>query len=135
MKSASPKTKRADSIEFARFMCILSGDYVANSVKLGDVLPDAIPITDIGSLEEAEERGFQLYREATILVTVIANTYYGLPNDEFPLDRNQAILSGLLIRIAKFMRVVIQLAAERANGEVIGALNRCVLETSGIWNI
>lgn len=101
-----------------------------NSLKLADVLPDPTPVDNISSLEQAEETAFNLYRETTILVVVIASSYHGFAEDEFPLDRNQAILSGLLARISKFMKVVIQLAAERANGEVIAALNRCVLETS-----
>ena len=44
--------------------------------------------------------------------------------------RNQAICAGLLVRISKFMLVVIQLSADGNRGEVVAALNRSILETA-----
>ena len=47
-----------------------------------------------------------------------------------PLDRNEAIAVGLLVRIAKFMLAVVQLSAESERGDVVFALNRCILESA-----
>jgi hypothetical protein len=44
--------------------------------------------------------------------------------------RNQAICAGLLVRIAKFMLVVVQLGAKGDRAEVVAALKRSILESA-----
>lgn len=74
------------------------------------------------------ELAFELYKEAGKLIALALSTS-GSPQRE-PLPRNQAICAGLLMRLAKFQLVVLQLTSGSARGEVVQALNRCILETA-----
>lgn len=94
-----------------------------------ELLPQRTTLDGLETLELAEERGFYLYRESAMLVGVAAHVYFGHESD-FPLNRDQAITNGLAARIAKFMLVVTKLASETQYGEVISALNRCILESA-----
>ena len=72
---------------------------------------------------------FDLYRDTVGVVTAIANIYTAETAHD-PLPRGQAILVGLLMRIAKFMTAVMQLSdGQRDKGEVILALNRSIMES------
>ena len=98
--------------------------------RFEDLLPEKTALEGIDSLRKAELTGFNLYRETTIVITVIAHSYVGAEDEKFPLSRNDAIMSGLLLRVAKFMRAVTRFAAERSDGEIIPALNRCIMESA-----
>jgi hypothetical protein len=90
-------------------------------LKMADLFPEPTRVDGIETLSEAEERGFYLYREATVIAVTAGSLYYGHQDSAYPLDRNQAIVSGLLIRLSKFMKVIVQLASDRSNGEIISA--------------
>jgi hypothetical protein len=99
------------------------------------MLPDRVEVTD-DVLDEATRLGdhyalaFNLYREMTVLVSVCAAAAVGTEGSPRVLDRNRAIIAGLLVRIAKFMRAILQLAFDRKSGEVTLALNRSILESA-----
>lgn len=97
--------------------------------SLIDMLPEPTTLDRIKDLESAEETGFYLYREAVQLVCISASIYFG-NREEFPLERDQAILNGMMMRICKYMKAVLKLASERSDGDVINALNRCILEST-----
>lgn len=91
------------------------------------------PMTDpktADSLKEAEFVGFQLYRETTILLTVFVSIFGEDANGAFPLTRYQAVCCGLITRMSRFMAAVLHFAADRSHGEIILALNRCILEAA-----
>jgi hypothetical protein len=79
-------------------------------------------------IENINALGFELYKEAAILVGFTGHLVESTANDKVGLERNQAICVGLVIRIAKYMLVVLQLCADRNRAEVVHALNRCITE-------
>lgn len=72
---------------------------------------------------------FELYRD-TATVVHVAGHLYADDTPDGALPRNQAILVGLLMRIAKFMAAVMQLSdGQRDKRKVIAALNRSIIES------
>lgn len=72
---------------------------------------------------------FELYKEAAVVTGVCAHVYMGYEANA-ALNRNQAICSGLLVRIAKFMTAVAQLVSQAERGDVVFALNRSIFESA-----
>jgi hypothetical protein len=102
----------------------------ASQSSIHELLGQPFDIASVKSRSEAEQAAFELYREATIVVTVASHLYEANGPSKFALNRNQAICVGLLIRIAKFMNVVLQLASTHSRGDVVLALNRCLTESA-----
>ena len=73
---------------------------------------------------------FELYKEAGKIVGVCCHLHDNPDPNAARLTRNQAICAGLLVRIAKFMIAIVQLASSKKRAEVIFALNRSVLESA-----
>ena len=73
---------------------------------------------------------FLLYREAGHLVTALCSAYYEKGANRIALPRNQAICTGLLVRISKLMVSVVKLSSEIEHGETVQILNRCLIESS-----
>src|ERR1035438_3960462 len=94
------------------------------------------PRVDISSIagETNEEKlnviVFELYKEALSVVNLAAHILDEASTAKGGWPRNQAICAGLLIRISKFMLVVIQLSAKGNRAEVVSALNRSIMESA-----
>jgi hypothetical protein len=94
------------------------------------------PRVDISSIagETNEEKlnviVFELYKEALSVVNLAAHILNETSTAKGGWPRNQAICAGLLIRISKFMLVVIQLSAKDNRAEVVSALNRSIMESA-----
>lgn len=95
------------------------------------------PVTvDEKAIRQCREKGdfgelaFNLYKEAGLILNLCAHTYIAEDPEHGFLPRNQAICAGLLIRITKFMTAVIQLTSTAHRGDVVLALNRCILEST-----
>ncbi len=73
---------------------------------------------------------FGLYKETVSVVNLAAHLLDEAASVKGGWPRNQAICAGLMIRIAKFMVVVIQLSAKRDRLEVVLALNRSIMESA-----
>lgn len=75
---------------------------------------------------------FDLYSEAAKVTVLVANLGGISENENFSLQRNQAIEAGLAVRIAKYMMSVIALWVDtvRDHGDVLHTLNRCILESA-----
>lgn len=89
-----------------------------------------ISTLDVQSCDDLTRGAFELYKETGALVNLAASVYVGGDVTEYPLSRNEAVAVGLLVRLCKFMLVVTQLSAEGRRGDVIFALNRCILESA-----
>ena len=76
------------------------------------------------------ELSFELYKEAGSIVILCAHAYIEQASAAMSLARNQAICAGLLTRTAKIMIAVAQLSSGPERGEVIMALNRCIVESA-----
>ena len=94
------------------------------------------PVTiDDEILQKSRDRGrygpllFDLYKEASALLTLTSAASIGQPIDLGKLERNQAICAGLLVRIAKLMTSVIKLSSGNEHGETVQVLNRCIVES------
>jgi Family of unknown function (DUF5677) len=100
--------------------------------SLDEAVGEAFDIStlDLQSCHDLTRGAFELYKETGALVILAASVYVSDDATEYPLSRNEAIAVGLLVRLSKFMLVVIQLSAEGRRGDVIFALNRCILESS-----
>lgn len=87
-------------------------------------------------LKEYEKKGsfselaFNLYKEARSVIYVCACIHIGTDPEKPRIPRDQAICVGLIARITKFMLAVIQLSAETDRGEVVMALERCIMESA-----
>jgi hypothetical protein len=92
--------------------------------------PFDISNLDCRSASDLSRGAFELYKETLGLVNVAASVYVGDGEGEYVLARNEAIAVGLLVRLSKFMMVVLQLSAADERGDVVFALNRCVIETA-----
>lgn len=94
------------------------------------------PRVEISGLEhETDHRRvdglvFELYKETLTVVNLAAHLLNETDVVKGGWPRNQAICAGLLIRISKFMRVVVELAADGNRAEVVYALNRSILESA-----
>ena len=73
---------------------------------------------------------FDLYKEACQLIHLCCM----IDSESEPhgklLDRNQAICTGLLVRISKLMLSVIKLSADTEHGETVKILSRCIVEST-----
>ena len=109
--------------------------------QLNEGTPEALsemlmPPVDISGLasETNEEKVsavvFELYQEAASVVNAAGHLLDEAAKAKGGWPRNQAICSGLMIRISKFMLVVTQLSATKNRGEVVIALNRPILESA-----
>lgn len=81
-------------------------------------------------IEKVNTLAFELYKEAVSVVNLAAHILDDDSATNGGWPRNQAICTGLLVRISKFMRVVAQLSAGVDRAEVVAALNRSILETA-----
>ena len=73
---------------------------------------------------------FELYKETRKLVSLLCSAHYENSANRIALPRNQAICTGLLVRISKLMASVIKLSSEIEHGETVRILNRCLVESS-----
>lgn len=73
---------------------------------------------------------FELYKEACLLVGVLAHLLDEQAATDGGWPRNQAICAGLLVRISKLMLVVVQLSAKGDRSEVVIALSRSIMESA-----
>lgn len=103
-------------------------------------LPERVEITP-EILAEARANGthlglaLKLYAEAGVLVTICSAAFTApdselRPTERPALGRDHAIAAALLARLGKFMYGVLHLAMTGGFGEIVLALNRCILETS-----
>jgi Family of unknown function (DUF5677) len=81
-------------------------------------------------IEKINAVAFELYKEALSVVNLAAHLLDEAAALNGGWPRNQAICAGLMIRIAKFMLVVVQLSAKGDRAEVISALNRSINESA-----
>jgi Family of unknown function (DUF5677) len=94
------------------------------------------PRVDISGLEHEKDHRkldgvvFELYKETLSVVNLAAHLLSEADGVKGGWSRNQAICAGLLIRVSKFMLVVIELAADGNRAEVVHALNRSILESA-----
>jgi hypothetical protein len=85
------------------------------------------PIVDISSIaSETDDENvnaivFELYKETLSVVNFAAHILDETSAAKGGWPRNQAICAGLLVRISKFMLVVIQLSAKGNRAEVVSA--------------
>jgi hypothetical protein len=105
----------------------------APNVFLKEMLGPRVEIAEIG--KETDRRKidgivFELYKEALAIVNVTAHLLSETDAAKGGWPRNQAICGGLLIRISKFMLVVVELAADGNRADVVHALNRSILESA-----
>ena len=73
---------------------------------------------------------FELYKEALSVVNLAAHILDEAASIKGGWPRNQAICAGLMVRITKFMLVVVQLSAKGNRFEVVAALNRSIMESA-----
>lgn len=102
---------------------------------LEGLLPQRVEVTpevleQASSSDNHTEVAFNLYKELAGIVVLCAGAMVGSDVTPRVLDRNRAIVAGLLVRIYKFMRAILQLAADGEAGEVTLALNRSILESA-----
>lgn len=94
-----------------------------------------MPRVDITGIDKEEDPGklnelaFELYKEASSIVNLGAHLLDETAAAKGGWPRNQAICAGLMIRISKFMLVVIQLSSKGNRAEVVYSLNRSILES------
>ena len=94
------------------------------------------PPIDIGGIadEKDEEKvnalAFELYKEALSVVSLAAHILDEGESIKGGWPRNQAICAGLMVRITKFMLVVVQLSAKGNRLEVVAALDRSIMESA-----
>jgi hypothetical protein len=101
-----------------------------SQVNARELLGDPVSVGPFNTRADAERTGFELYREAAIVVAVASHLYVSENPKTKALTRDQAVCVGLLVRIAKFMSVVLRLASGDKYGDVVLALNRCILESA-----
>jgi len=95
-----------------------------------------MPRVDISDLERETDHtrvdgvAFELYKETLSIVNLAAHLLSEEDANKGGWPRNQAICAGLLIRISKFMLVVVELAADGNRAEVVHAINRSILESA-----
>jgi len=100
-----------------------------------EILGAPVAVTE-DILKEYERKGsfselaFNLYKEAGSVISVCACLHTGIDSEKPRFQRDQAICVGLLARITKFMLAVIQLSAETNRGEIVMALERCIMESA-----
>jgi Family of unknown function (DUF5677) len=87
-------------------------------------------ISSEADIEKVNEVAFELYKETGVVVRVVAHLLDEDAAAKGGWSRNQAICAGLMIRIYKFMLVVVQLSAKGNRAEVVSALNRSIMESA-----
>jgi hypothetical protein len=107
-------------------------EYDQSDIKeIIEILGERVDISSIPGerdIEQINSTAFELYKESSILLNLIASMAESPEEKVHGVPRNQAICVGLIIQIAKLMLGVVQLSATRNRGEVVQALNRCILE-------
>lgn len=104
----------------------------ATEQSLLDILGEPYNIdnlTENSSRKDVEIAAYELYKEATAATMATANMFENNSASHPGLHRNQAINVGLLIRIAKLMKVVLQLSAKGNRGDVLPIIIRCIIES------
>lgn len=103
--------------------------------SLGEMLGPPVEVNE-QILREAEtangydELAFDLYREAAMLVFVASQVVPTQSDGRALLPRDQAACVGLLVRISKFMNVILQLSQIGDRREIVLSLNRSLLESA-----
>lgn len=100
--------------------------------NLQEILGPPVEIAGIENEPDVEKINslvFELYKEAAALVCVTAHLLDDSAATKGGWPRNQAICAGLMVRISKFMTVVIQLSETRNRADVVFALNRSIMES------
>src|SRR5512135_3266649 len=91
-----------------------------------ELLGSPVEVTN-AVLHDCEKKGdfselaFDLYKETGVVVALCGHLYESEDPEKGKLSRNQAICAGLLIRIAKFLLAITQLASSARRGEVVMA--------------
>ena len=96
--------------------------------KLGSPV-DVAGIESETDIEHVNERVFELYKEAVCVENLTAHLLDDTAASKGGWPLNQAICARLMIRISKFMIVVLQLSATRNRADVVFALNRSIMES------
>lgn len=95
------------------------------------------PPTDISDV--ISEKGsniskvaFELYKETAVVLALCSDLYENYGLEAGVLNREQAVATGYIVRMSKFMGSVMALLTDRVkeHGEVILALNRCIIESA-----
>jgi hypothetical protein len=81
-------------------------------------------------IDKVNAVAFELYKEALSVVNLAPHLLDEAAALKGGWHRNQAICAGLMIRISKFMLVVVQLSAKGDRAEVVSALNRSINESA-----
>ena len=91
---------------------------------------DVQPIHNCKTLHESGGIAFELYKEACRVVVFAAHLLDDTAAARGGFARNQAICTGLMVKISKFMVAVIQLSTGDDRGEIVLALDRIILESA-----
>ncbi len=82
--------------------------------------------------QETREFGglsFELLKEATRLMCAVID-YRSATEGELGLARNQAVCTGLIVRMSKMMVSILKLSSDHEHGETVLVLSRCMFESS-----
>ncbi|MDE2970971.1 MAG: DUF5677 domain-containing protein [Acidobacteriota bacterium] len=108
----------------------------ASSRSVHALLGPPVPVTDAVLQEALRSKSFnplvsQLYRETITMASACSRVHIESQPGAGPLERNQAICVGLLVRITKFMGSVAVLFSHASDrGEAVEPLNRSILESA-----
>ena len=100
---------------------------------LETMLGPRIDISDVESEMDPERINaisFELYKEALSVVNVTGHIFIEEDGTNVGWLRDQAICASLIIRMAKFMLVIVELSAKGDRADVIAALNRSIMESA-----
>ena len=98
-----------------------------------EMIGPSVDISKAGAeteIEEINRLAFELYKESSILLTIVGNIVESSDDEVVGVPRNQAICVGLVIHISKLMLGVVQLASAGNRSEIIQTLNRCIMESA-----
>jgi hypothetical protein len=92
---------------------------------------------DISEIEKGQSKSytkvaFELYKETASVSVFVSHLFESYGDKNGYLERNQALCAGLIIRIAKLMKSVLNLLIDRVSehGETIITINRCIIESA-----
>jgi hypothetical protein len=91
---------------------------------------DIIGIADETDSNKLDELVFALCKETLRVLIGTSQMLDEASAAKGGVPRNQAICTGLIVRILKFMTVVVQLSSQGNRREVVYALNRSVVESA-----
>jgi len=115
-----------DSITMSKMSDYIQGDLESLQAMLGP----SIDISGAATEKDIGEINFlasQLYRESSILITVIGSI--AKDGDKgVGLPRNQAICAGLILHTSKLMVEVVHILAKHGSSMVVKTVNRSILE-------